>query len=110
MASLKNCPNYQQKDMPWLGRNVCETPNLIKDYCRKFAKNLLPSKNLFPVMHRSQYYGTTFSEKKKLYWWIGIARRQKALKSVSDSGFWVKFNAGWGIDWYVQKLAGWGFS
>ena len=33
-----------------------------------------------------------FQKIKKLYWWIGIARRQEALKSVSDPGFRVKFN------------------
>ena len=44
-----------------------QNTDLIKDHYPKFTMNFLSSKGLLPDTHRSQYYVTGFSEKKKLY-------------------------------------------
>ena len=76
--------------MAW--KKMCVKPKSDKGLLPKICKELITKQELIPCYAQKPILWHYLSEKKKLYWWIGIARRQKALKSVSDSGFWVKFN------------------
>lgn len=56
-------------------------------------RGLLPSRGSLPNVHRRQYYGTGFWEKKRLLSLTPLARRQEArLKSCSSiQGLWWDF-------------------